>query len=153
MAFCSSCGAQNKDNDKFCASCGKGLSAAQSSDNTPPPADAAAESLSSTGLQENIACLLAYLFMWIAGLVFMLIEKKSAKVKFAGAQSFVLFLSAHIIFFILSFVPIIGTIVGVIGGIAMVVLWILLMVKAYNNQEWRLPVVADLADKLAAMVK
>jgi uncharacterized membrane protein len=44
---------------------------------------------SSTGLDENIAVLLSYLFWWLGGLIFFIVEKKSKYVKFHALQSLV----------------------------------------------------------------
>jgi uncharacterized membrane protein len=48
----------------------------------PPPAGK-----SSTGLDENIAALLSYVFGWVSGLIFFLIEKDSRFVRFHAMQS------------------------------------------------------------------
>src|SRR5678816_263991 len=42
---------------------------------------------SSTGLDENIAALLSYVFGWVSGLIFFLIEKDSRLVRFHAMQS------------------------------------------------------------------
>jgi uncharacterized membrane protein len=34
-------------------------------------------------------------------------------------------------------------------GLAFLVLWVVLMVKAYNGQKWKLPIIGDLAEKQA----
>src|SRR4030095_4209371 len=49
-----------------------------------PPAQAGK---SSTGLDENIASLLSYVFGWVSGLIFFLIEKDSRLVRFHAMQS------------------------------------------------------------------
>src|SRR5688500_11267796 len=45
---------------------------------------------SSSGLDENIAALLSYVFGWVSGLVFFLIEKDSKLVRFHAIQSILL---------------------------------------------------------------
>src|SRR6185436_13061927 len=70
----------------------------------PPPGQA---TKSSTGLDENIAALLAYLFGWVSGLVFFLIEKDSKLVRFHAMQSILLnvvILAICVVLWILSFV-------------------------------------------------
>src|SRR5438105_9937453 len=54
---------------------------------TPPPGQIGK---SSTGLDENIAALLSYVFGWVSGLVFFLMEKDSKRVRFHAMQ-FILF--------------------------------------------------------------
>jgi len=45
---------------------------------------------SSTGLEENVAALLSYVFGWISGLIFFLMEKDSRLVRFHAMQSILL---------------------------------------------------------------
>ena len=45
---------------------------------------------SSTGLDENVAALLSYIFGWVSGLIFFLIEKDSRLVRFHAMQSILL---------------------------------------------------------------
>ena len=52
----------------------------------PPPVQTE-QAKSSTGLDENIAALLSYVFGWISGLIFFLIEKDSRLVRFHAMQS------------------------------------------------------------------
>jgi uncharacterized membrane protein len=94
---------------------------------------------SSTGLEENVAGLLCYVVGWITGLIFFLIEKDSKFVKFHAMQSIITFGACTI----LSFIPIVNWFIGIIA----LVLWILLMVKAYQGQKFKLPFIGDLAEK------
>ncbi len=107
----------------------------------------------STGIEENIEALLAYLFGWISGLVFLLIEKKSDFAKFHAAQSIVVFGGLSILAIIFEFIPIIGKVLLGLTYILELVLWILLMIKAYQKEKFRVPIAADLADKLIGSVK
>ena len=57
----------------------------------PPPVQVSNQppvpvSKSSTGLDENIAALLSYVFGWVSGLIFFLIEKDSRLVRFQAMQ-------------------------------------------------------------------
>jgi uncharacterized membrane protein len=94
---------------------------------------------SSTGLEENVAGLLCYVVGWITGLIFFLIEKDSKFVKFHAMQSIITFGACTI----LSFIPIVNWFIGIVA----LVLWILLMVKAYQGQKFKLPFIGDLAEK------
>ena len=97
----------------------------------------------STGLQENIEGLLCYLGGWITGLIFLLIEKNSKFVKFHAVQS----IGVSVALMILSFIPLVNIVVGILG----IILWILLMVKAYQNQLFKLPVIGNFAAKQAGI--
>ena len=107
----------------------------------------------STGLDENVAGLLCYVLGWISGLVFFLIEKKNKLVRFHALQSIIVFGTinlALIIIWPLSLIPFIGLFFSVIGWIIWVlaiVLWILLMIKAYQGEKFKLPWAGNLAEK------
>ena len=97
---------------------------------------------SSTGLEENVAGLLCYIVGWITGLIFFLIEKDSKFVKFHAMQSIITFGACTI----LSFIPVVNWFIGIVA----LVLWILLMVKAYQGERFKLPFIGDLAEKWSA---
>ncbi|HSW57516.1 MAG TPA: DUF4870 domain-containing protein [Dehalococcoidales bacterium] len=105
------------------------------------------KSQSSTGLEPNIAGLLCYLFGWITGIIFLIIEKKNATVRFHAIQSIVVFGAFTVVTWILAIIPIVGAILGSLLGIAAFILWIVLMVKAYKGQKWVLPVAGPIAEK------
>ena len=105
---------------------------------------------SSTGMEENVAGLLCYLVGWLTGLIFFLIEKESKFVKFHAMQSIITFGALFIIIWIFTFIPIIGWAIASILCILEVVLWIVLMVKAYRGEKFKLPIAGDLAEKWSA---
>jgi uncharacterized membrane protein len=47
------------------------------------------------------------------------------------------------------FIPIIGWIINIFIGLAMFILWIVLMYKAYHGEKFKLPIVGDFAEKQA----
>jgi uncharacterized membrane protein len=61
---------------------------------------------SSTGLDENVAGFLCYLFGFITGIVFLVVEKESRFVKFHAMQSTITFLGLFIISMIIGWIPI-----------------------------------------------
>ena len=67
----------------------------------PPPVQTAK---SSTGLDENVAALLSYIFGWVSGLIFFLIEKDSRLVRFHAMQSILLNAAALVVGIVLWFV-------------------------------------------------
>ncbi|RPJ62410.1 MAG: DUF4870 domain-containing protein [Dehalococcoidia bacterium] len=105
---------------------------------------------SSTGLEENVAALLSYVVGWVTGLIFFLIEKDSKFVKFHAMQSIITFGGLMVISWILTIIPVIGWVIGMILGILAFVLWIVLMVKAYKGERYKLPFIGDLAEKWSA---
>src|SRR5262245_5466571 len=127
-----------------------------------------AASKSSTGLDENVASLLAYVFGLVSGLIFFFIEKDSRLVRFHGMQSTLLagvFWVGEMAFWILStiLVIIISQISGLLGtlvwallmllafilGIGALIGWVMCMIKAYQGQYFKLPVLGNFAEKFS----
>lgn len=101
----------------------------------------------STGMNQNVAGLLCYLAGWITGLIFFLIEKENRFVRFHAMQSIITFGSLTVLFMILGFIPFVGWMLMPILAILQLILWIVLMVKAYQGQLFKLPMVGDMAEK------
>lgn len=146
MAFCMHCGATMAEGAQFCAACGK----AQTGQPAPGGAPAA-----TTGLTSNVAGALAYLFGFITGILFLVLDpyKNDKFVRFHAFQSiltFVVIFALEIVLGILS-----GPLVFILWilwplfGLAIFVLWIFLMYKAYNNEKFKLPVIGDQAERMA----
>jgi len=116
----------------------------------PPP-------MASSGMQENMASALCYALGFITGILFLVLDpyKNNRNIRFHAWQS--IFFSAG--YAILSIV--IGMffftmwsfgmfwMLWMLVRLAFLVLWIVLMVKAYNNQRFKLPLIGDLAEKQA----
>ena len=145
MPFCSGCGTEVGAEAGFCPKCGRPLSAAP----IVPGAGAPAE----TGLQENVAGLLAYVLGWVTGLVFFLIDKRPF-VRFHAMQSMIIFGALFVVQYVFVwggwFGGIFGfALMGMVGsliGLLALVCWILCMVKAYQGQRFKLPVIGDMAE-------
>lgn len=101
----------------------------------------------STGMNQNVAGLLCYLAGWITGLIFFLIEKENRFVRFHAIQSIITFGSLTVIFMILGFIPFVGWMLMPVLAILQLILWIVLMVKAYQGQLFKLPMIGDMAEK------
>jgi uncharacterized membrane protein len=107
----------------------------------------------STGLEENVAGLLYYVLTWITGLIFLLIEKENNFVRFHAWQSIIVFGALSIALFVLNYIPIIGWIISALLGMLAFILWIVLMIKAYQGVKYKLPLAGDLAEKWVSSVK
>ena len=101
----------------------------------------------STGMQPNIAALLSYLLGLITGIIFYVIEKDNKFVRFHAMQSIVVFGFLFVLSIILPFIPVIGGIIMPILWITELVLWVILMVKAYQGETFKLPIAGDIAEK------
>lgn len=106
-----------------------------------------------TGLEPNVAGLLCYLVGWITGLIFFLIEEKDEFVRFHAMQSIIVFGALHavmIAFWIMWLIPVIGILFMVLAtllSLAGLVLWIVLMIKAYQGERFKLPIAGNIAEK------
>lgn len=97
----------------------------------------------STGIQPNVAGLLAYAVGLVSGIIFFLIEKENKFVKFHAMQSMMLFGALFVLSFVLAFVPVFAVLVN----LASIILWIICMIQAYQGKWFRVPVIGDLAAK------
>jgi uncharacterized membrane protein len=104
---------------------------------------------SSTGLDENVAGFLCYLFGFVTGIVFLAVEKKSRFVKFHAMQSTITFLSLFVIMIIIGWIPIIGLLVYPIWILSLI-LWLILMIKALKGERYLLPIVGNMAEEKSA---
>lgn len=100
----------------------------------------------STGMQPNVAALLAYLVGFITGIIFYLIEKENKFVRFHAMQSIVTFGFLFVVGFVLA-VSGIGIALLPVLWVLEIVLWVVLMVKAYQGEMFKLPVIGDIAEK------
>jgi uncharacterized membrane protein len=99
---------------------------------------------STSANQANLTAALTYLAGWVTGLIFLLVEKDDDFVRFHAAQSLTVFGPLTLV----AFVPILGPVVNVLLFPITLVLWIVLMVKAYQGERFKLPVVGDYAEQV-----
>ena len=98
---------------------------------------------SSTGLDSNLAALLCYLLGFITGVAFLVLEKRSSFVRFHAMQSTIVFVGLFVARMVSLWIPPLAVLVTPIG----LILWILLMVKAFQGERYKLPWVGDLAEE------
>lgn len=110
-------------------------------------------------LDENVAGALTYVFGFITGLIFYLIEEENEFVRFHAAQSILVFGGLALLGFALGavqvtldFIPFVGWIFALTAGLFSTllaplafVLWIVLIVKAYQGDRFELPVLGSIA--------
>lgn len=102
---------------------------------------------STTGLEPNVAGLLCYLAGWITGIVFLVIEQKNRFVRFHAIQSIIVFGVLTVASALLTQIPFVGAVFGAVIGILMFILWIVLMIKAYQGELYKVPIAGDLAER------
>ncbi len=165
MPFCSNCGTAVEG--QFCAKCGTPIAAnasAASGQGFAPAAGAAAAPAQpapvATGMTDNVASLLCYLLSVVGGILFLVLEpyNRNKAIRFHAFQS-IFFFAAWVAISIV--VGVVGEIFGMVGlfglwhfvarlvFLGLFVIWIMLMVKAYQNQKWVLPIIGPLAEKQA----
>jgi uncharacterized membrane protein len=76
-------------------------------------------------------------------------EQKSTFVKFHAWQSIMTFGVLTVASLILSWIPIIGWILGTLIGILSFILWIILIIQAGTGKMWKVPWAGDWAEKQA----
>ena len=165
MPFCANCGAAVEG--RYCPKCGTAMNApgAAGPAASGPYAEAtgAAPVAASAGMAENVAGALCYLLGLITGIIFLVLApyNQNRNVRFHAFQSIffnVAMIVAWIVFMIvatiLAHIPILGALMDLliwaalsIGGL---IVWLMLMFKAYNNQRLSLPVIGPIAEKQAA---
>ncbi len=99
------------------------------------------------GIDENIEALLCYIVGWITGIVFLFVEKKNEFVRFHAMQSLAIFAGLFIIGILAPIIPILGWIISLLMFPVGIVLWFLLMYKAYKGKRYKLPYIGDFSEK------
>jgi uncharacterized membrane protein len=118
----------------------------------PPPAQAA-------GLQDNLAGALCYLGSFITGIIFLAIApyNQNRFIRFHAFQSiffavawFAFWMANMILTMILPWsLTVVLSMLGLVVWLGGFVLWIVLMLKAYQGQRFKLPIIGDMAEKQA----
>ncbi|XUX01356.1 MAG: hypothetical protein TUN42_05055 [Dehalogenimonas sp.] len=112
----------------------------------------------STGLQENIAGLLCYAGAWITGIIFLILEPKNRFVRFHAIQSIITFGGISLIGALFNtagrgwlFSAITAT-ANALLSLLFFILWVVLMVKAYQGVYYKLPVAGDIAEQFSSKI-
>lgn len=104
----------------------------------------------STGLKKETAGALSYVLGPITGIIF-LITSKDPFVRFHAMQSTVVFVGLFILQWILGFTIILLALVPIVGIVGFV-LWLVLIYKAWQGQEWEVPFLGKFARKFLKKV-
>jgi uncharacterized membrane protein len=108
-----------------------------------------AKGKASTGLKPNVAGLLCYLLFWVTGLEFLLVEKKDKFIRFHAIQSAIVFGAISVAFLLLFWIPVVGWVFSYLLVALAFVLWILLMVRAYQGNQYKVFIAGNIAAKRA----
>jgi uncharacterized membrane protein len=116
------------------------------------PGDVSPLERTSMGMKARTAGVLSYLFTWITGIIFILIERENRFVRFHAMQSILFFGGLSLIEWIAGNVYILHSLSWGLG-IVQFVCWIFLMVKAGQGKYYKLPLVGDYAERFANQFK
>ncbi|WP_054956168.1 DUF4870 domain-containing protein [Paenibacillus dakarensis] len=102
---------------------------------------------SSTGIPENFAATLCYLFPMVGGILFLALEKRSRYVMFHALQSMLMFGTLALAHMLSGAVPIVGLLASALLGLLSVLLWLVLMFHAVQGRWFKLPWIGGFAEK------
>jgi len=122
----------------------------------PPPPQFQAPPPTSSGLTDNAACGLAYV-TFIPAIIFLIVEpyNRSPNVRFHSWQSIFLAIAWVVVDMVLIFIGHM-TLIGLINvmlfplaALGFFILWLIVIINAFNGKRFSLPLIGDLAAKQA----
>ena len=100
----------------------------------------------SLGMNEKLEGALCYLLFWITGIVFYILENENEYVKFHALQSIITFLPLTVAGAVLGPIPLIGWLLSPLIWVLTIILWLVLMLKAFQGERYKLPIVGDIVE-------
>ena len=146
--FCTNCGLSMEDTAAFCPQCGKASAGAATGAGGGATVAPAA---STGGLADNVAGMLAYVTI-IPAIIFLVVEpyNRNKFVRFHSFQSLFFGIGAFIINLAFQWIlPWVLWPLWSLIGLGLFIVWILLLIKAYQGQMFKLPVIGDMASQQA----
>lgn len=130
----------------------------QASQAPPPSPPESGGEKSSMGMDPKLAGLLSYLIMPITGIIFVSMEKENKFIRFHAVQSIIFGIAAIVVEIGLMILGgILGAITAGLGclvsigsplvGLVIFIFWIIAMIKAYQGEMYKLPIIGDMAEK------
>jgi uncharacterized membrane protein len=125
---------------------------------SPPTGPGGTGGKTSMGLDANVAALLSYVLTWVTGLVFFLVEKENRFVRFHAMQAILFGASWFIIAIVFMFISFTLAImdIGILSllfwpirllfWLGFFAVWIMLLIKAYQGQMFKLPIIGKMAE-------
>ncbi len=176
MLVCPQCGASSPDYAVFCQRCGTPVTKARADEAGATSSPATSEVVRERDMPrweshsesfddglpipENVAGVMAYITI-IPAIVFLFVEpfKRNFFVRFHAFQHLFLWVAgfafaivAGILSMLMQLIPFMRVLVFPLGGLiglAWFFLWVLLVVKAYQHELFKLPFIGDLAEQRA----
>lgn len=104
-----------------------------------------------TGLPKTTAAALSYVLGPITGVVFYVLEKDPF-VRFHAMQSIVVFIIIFVLQWVFGFTIVLLPLVPLLSILGFI-LWLLLIYKAWQGEEWEVPILGSYARKFLSKVK
>jgi uncharacterized membrane protein len=121
------------------------------------PAPTPTPSTAQSGLSENAAGGLAYVTI-IPAIIFLLVEpyNKSSYIRFHSWQCIFMAIAWIVVDVAIGIIARIVSVMGFLAfglyplvALAMLILWLMVLIKAFNGERMKLPIIGDLAEKQA----
>jgi uncharacterized membrane protein len=140
----------------FCSSCGTQIAEGTTCPKCAGVAPTAGTISAAPGLTDNVAGALAYVTI-IPAIVFLVLEPYNRRrfIRFHAFQSIffaIAWIVLWIILRIIVLVPFLGwgtVLLWPLVSLAGLIIWLILVLKAYQGQMFKLPVIGDMAEKQA----
>jgi len=100
----------------------------------------------SGSLGPNAAAALSYVLGFITGLYFYL-TYKDKYVQFHAMQSIILSIGFILVYYILGYIPFLGYMLFPLLNLAYLIVAIIMIIKAYKGEKFKLPGIGDFAEK------
>jgi uncharacterized membrane protein len=138
--ICPACKTETGSDSTFCPHCGA---------NTATGVAASAPSQQS-GLSETAAGVVAYITI-IPAIIFLVMEpyNRSSFIRFHAWQSIFFGITVAIVLFVLVVIPILGWILFFPVGLAFLIFWIFVMIKASKGERYKIPFIGNGAEQAA----
>jgi len=138
--ICPACNTETGSNSTFCPHCGANTTTGT----------AAAIPAQQGGLSENAAGAIAYLTI-IPAIIFLVMEpyNRSSFIRFHSWQSIFFGVTVAVVHFVLGVIPIVGWILLLPVGLAFLLLWIFVIIKASKGERFKIPFIGNLAEQQA----
>jgi uncharacterized membrane protein len=136
---CPACKMETGTESQFCPNCGANM--------TTGVAPAAAQP---GGLSETAAGVIAYITI-IPAIIFLVMDpyNRSPFIRFHAWQSIFFGIAVAVVHLVLGVIPILGWILMVPVGLALLILWIFVMIKASKGERYKIPFIGNFAEQAA----
>lgn len=156
MPFCNSCGSQVDAGVKFCPGCGQAMAGGSAGASPSMGGSVGGGGAVTAAANDNLMGALAYLL--IPAIIFLIIEpyNRNRFVRFHSFQSLFFCLASVVLQVALGVLSSVLAVVGIgflvamvmpLVSLALFVVWIILVVKAFQGTQYRLPLIGDWAAK------